>query len=164
MDQDSLIVSEMRTLQSGSESYMASVKRVTSRTYLMVAILVVLVGSVIGWFVYENAQDARQAAEAMSQEERAPPPPPESQKEAGLGRTQKSLQDPQQEKGLKWVQNGDKAAADGLTDEALVAYETALGYLEDSGGCQNTMAKIVRKRIANIQRKPYDVPCTAGQR
>jgi cytochrome c-type biogenesis protein CcmH/NrfG len=130
----------------------------------MVAILVVLVGSVIGWFVYENAQDARQAAEAMSREERAPPPPPESQKEAGLGRTQKSLQDPQQEKGLKWVQNGDQAAADGLTDEALVAYKTALGYLEDSGGCQSTMAKVVRERIANIQKRPYDVPCTPGQR
>jgi hypothetical protein len=49
-----------------------------------------------------------------------------------------------------------------MTDMAILDYRTGLGYLEDSGGCQSTMAKAVREKIANLQKKPYDVPCTAG--
>jgi hypothetical protein len=142
---------------------MASVKRVICRSCSIVISLVVLVGGVIGWSVYERAQDARQASEAF-QEEPAPPLPRGPQNESGLSRITKSLHDQREEMGLKWAKNGDKAAADGLTDTALVAYKTSLAYLEDSGGCQGTMANAVREKIASIQKKPYDVPCTAGPR
>jgi hypothetical protein len=139
---------------------MASVKRIVSRTYAIVTVLVVLVGGATGQFVYAMAEDARQAAEAVPQDGRAPPLPPQPQEQAALGSSTKTW--PQDlQKGLKWVQRGDNAAVAEMTDMAILDYRTGLGYLEDSGGCQSTMAKAVREKIANLQKKPYDFPCTA---
>lgn len=135
-------------------------KRIVSRAYAIIAILVVLVGGMAGQFVCAMAEDARQAAEAVPQEGRTPTLPPEPQEQSALGSsTKKWPQDLQ--KGLKWVQRGDNAAAAEMMDMAILDYRTGLGYLEDSGGCQSTIAKAVREKIANLQKKPYDSPCTA---
>jgi hypothetical protein len=124
------------------------VKRVVSRTYAVVGVLAVLVGAATGGFVYAMAQDARQAVEARP---------------SRLASSAKqSPQDQREEKGLNWVHRGDKAAATEMADVAILDYRMALEYLEDGGGCQSTIAKAVREKIANIQKKPYDAPCTAG--
>jgi hypothetical protein len=126
------------------------VKRVITGTCTIVTILVVLIGVATGGFVYGMIQDARQAAEAVPQSR-----PGSSTKPWG--------QNPQEEKALKWIQRGDKAAADQMTDIAILAYGLGLGYFEESGGCQSAIAKAIREKIANLQKKPYDIPCTAGR-
>ena len=130
----------------------ASVKRVVTRTCTIVTILVVLIGVVTGGFVYGMARDARQATEAVPREQSGP-----------VRSTKTWRQNSQEEKGLKWIERGDKAAADQMTDIAILAYRLGLEYFEDSGGCQSAKAKAIREKIANLQKKPYDVPCTAGR-
>jgi hypothetical protein len=134
-------------------------RRRRGRAYAIGAVLVVLIGGLIG-FAYQSVEDAHHASEASAEPEPATPAPPEPKETLGSLEATKSLQIRQQEElGLKWVENGDKAAVDGLTDLALTAYKTGLAYLEGSGGCQSTMAKAVRAKIANVQKKPYDLAC-----
>jgi hypothetical protein len=124
------------------------VKRVVSRTYAVVGVLVVLVGGMTGGVIYAMAQDARQATEARP---------------SRLSSSTKQLpQDQREEKGLYWVERGDKAASIGMADVAVFDYRMALEYLEDVSGCQSTIAKAVREKIAEIQKKPYDATCIAG--
>jgi hypothetical protein len=130
----------------------ASVKKVVTRTCTIVTILVVLIGVVTGGFVYGMVQDARQAAEAVRREQSGP-----------VRSTKTWQQNSQEEKGLKWIQRGDNAAADQKTEIAILDYRLGLEYFEDSDGCQSAVAKSIREKIANLQRKPYDVPCTAGR-
>jgi hypothetical protein len=135
------------------EQYMAFVKRIFSLRFTVGVILAVLTGGLIE-FAYQRIEDAHNASKAEAE----PPVPPEKEK-SGLLEIKKPLQSRQEEMGRQWVENGDKAAADGLTDLALIAYKTGLAYLEDSGGCQSAMAKAVRAKISNLQKKPYDFPC-----
>jgi len=120
----------------------------SARTYAVVGVLVALIGGVAGGIVYAMAQDARQATEARPSRL--------------ASSTKRSPQDQREEKGLNWVERGDKAAATEMTDVAILDYRMALEYLEDVGGCQGTMAKAVREKIAKIQKKPYEAPCIAG--
>jgi hypothetical protein len=150
----------MTAVKFRREQYMPFVKRVVPPRYIIGVMLVVLTSGLIG-FVYQIIEDAHNASEALTGAESAPPVPPESKEKSAIFGIRKSLQSGQEELGLKWVENGDKAAADGLADVALIAYKTGLAYLEDSGGCQSAMVKAVRAKIANIQKKPYDFPCTS---